>query len=72
MQMTMFSLLNILLQVGMIFTLYTTAFGGRSELCHLLSKSCPIIRKFQDTKSPLEQINFISRDITEQNFYNCL
>ena len=40
------------------------AFGRCGKLRHLLVKSCPIMRKFQDTKSPPELINFVSRGIT--------
>ena len=32
---TMLSLMNIFLRVGIIFTIYMTAFEGWSELCHL-------------------------------------
>ena len=59
MLMTLLSLTNIFLRMCIIFTLYTTAFGRWSELCNLLGKSCPIIRKFKYTKSPLERINLV-------------
>ena len=62
----MLSLTNIFLQLD-IFSPYMTAFGGWSKLRHLLGKSCPIIRKFQDMKSPLEPTNFVSRVITVFN-----
>ena len=41
--MTMLSLTNIFLRMGIIFTLYTNAFVGRNELRYLQVKSCPII-----------------------------
>ena len=61
--MTMLSITNIFLRVSIIFILNSTAFGVRRELRSLLGKSFPIIRKFQDTKTSPEQINFATRGI---------
>ena len=62
----------VLLSCGFLMYRYTSCppIGYLSTTCCSQNPhgTCPLIRKFQDTKSPPERINFVSRGITVIQF----